>query len=783
MPTSRFLRLALVLCCFVPLLYAGRTVEATDYSAFIIENARNDQDYPSLAYSPVSQRYIVTWLDLRNSSSGVLSVYVRVLFADGTPVASSFSLSDLSSITPPAVSYLPSQDRFLLVWSAISGTNLVIMGQRFSGDGTRLGNPFIIAASSTTSPWYPAVAAGSDGWLVVWDAFVNSNTSHIEGRKVLPDGGLVGAGSLRLASNVGVLPDPQIAYAPDTGTYLVIWDDSRTGQGDDIYGQLVASDTTLVGANLGIGVATNAQVDPAIDYDPQRHAFLVAWKDTRRNGSALDIYARWMTSTGELPGSDFLISTTNQTDQQFMGIAPTYHPVVQEHLILWSDQTQGGGIRALRLDSSGSMRGSPFLLSPGNYSQVKPAAVYDQMNGRFLAVWQEMHTSWDIYGILYAPPVPVLNLSKSAPSQVIAGQPLTYRLFITNTGEVPANNLTVTDTLPAGLRFIRSDPAPDQFTLPNVWSLGSLSPQSSKTISLTVNVPIETGKEGMPGLLTNRAIASADLAKLVSATVQTTILAPDLSSATIAVDRSQVMPGEILSYTILITNTGNLASQAWLTDTLPAGLSFAGNLSASAGSIAWDVNQGQLFWTGLIPSGAVVTLRFDAHVGSQLRSGVILYNSAYLNDGLHPPFDLPLATTLIIAPDLSQSRKFVDRNQAYPGDVLTYTLILTNTGLAAAHAYLTDTLPVEVEFLQAGSGAPGNVVWDAENSILYWRSQIPVATSVALTYTVRLRYGIVPVTLIRNQAWVADGIHVRQALSAVETIVRWHRLFLPWLNR
>ncbi|MBI3942059.1 MAG: DUF11 domain-containing protein [Chloroflexi bacterium] len=788
MPLTRFLRLVLILCCFVPLLYASRVPSqaghaATAYTPFIIENAQNDQDYPSIAFSPVSQRYIVTWLDLRNSYAGILSVYVRVLLVDGTPVASSFSVSDQSSISPPAISYLPSQDRFLLVWSAISGTNLVIMGQRFSGNGTRLGNPFVIASSSTLSPWYPAVAAGSDGWLVVWDAFVNSNTSHIEGRKVLPDGGLVGTGSIRLASNVGTLPDPQVAYATDAATYLVVWDDSRSGLGDDIYGQRVASDTTLVGANVGIGVTTNAQVDPAIDYDPQRHAFLVAWKDTRRNGSALDIYARWMTSAGEAQGSDLLISTTNQNDQQFMGIALTYHPVVQEHLILWSDQAQGGGIRALRLDSSGTVRGSPFRLAPGNYSQVKPAAAFDEVNGRFLAVWQEMHASWDIYGLLYAPPIPALRLTKAAPSQVIAGQPLTYTLFITNTGEVQANHLVLTDTLPAGLTFIWSDPAPDQVSEPDVWSLGSLSPQASKIISLTVSVPLGMGKEGTPNLLTNRAVATADLAQPVSATVQTTLLTPDLSSATITVDRSRVMPGEVLSYAILITNTGNLLSQAWLTDTLPAGLGFAGNLSASAGSIVWDVNQGQLFWKGTIPAGDTVTLRFDALVDHQLRSGVMLYNTALLNDGLHPPFELPLATTLIVAPDLTRSGKYVDHAQAYPGDVLSYTIILTNTGLAAAQANLTDTLPAEIEFQQISPGSPGNAVWDGENSILYWQSGIPVNTSVALTYTARLRYGIPPDTVIRNQAWVTDGVHARQTLSTVETRVRWHRIFLPVIHR
>lgn len=54
--------------------------------------------------------------------------------------------------------------------------------------------------------------------------------------------------------------------------------------------------------------------------------------------------------------------------------------------------------------------------------------------------------------------------------------------------------------------------------------------------------------------------------------------------------------GDTIPVTLTITTSGSMYSPLWMTDTLPAGLNFAGNLQASYGT-AWE-SGGTVYWTG-----------------------------------------------------------------------------------------------------------------------------------------------------------------------------------------
>jgi len=87
---------------------------------------------------------------------------------------------------------------------------------------------------------------------------------------------------------------PKVAFYPDPITpansrYLVVWTDSRNGYGQ-IYGQMIATDGTLVGPNFKVSQhvvndpLTNEsdtnQQDPDLIYNPVAKKFVVAWIDT-----------------------------------------------------------------------------------------------------------------------------------------------------------------------------------------------------------------------------------------------------------------------------------------------------------------------------------------------------------------------------------------------------------------------------------------------------------------------------------------------------------------------
>ena len=58
-----------------------------------------------------------------------------------------------------------------------------------------------------------------------------------------------------------------------------------------------------------------------------------------------------------------------------------------------------------------------------------------------------------IYRLQDDAPAPVLSISKTAPSGVTAGTPFTYTLTVSNSGNMAATNLVISDTVPAGANY------------------------------------------------------------------------------------------------------------------------------------------------------------------------------------------------------------------------------------------------------------------------------------------------------------------------------------------
>lgn len=120
---------------------------------------------------------------------------------------------------------------------------------------------------------------------------------------------------------------------------------------------------------------------------------------------------------------------------------------------------------------------------------------------------------------------------------------------------------------------------------------------------------------------------------------------PDLSPSAKSVNTVQVVPGQIITYTISLYNRGiGEATSVRLTDTLPIYLTYqAGSLWASAGT--YGEAGGVITWTGPIAAGISVTVRFSAVVSPSLSptDSVAIVNEAQVDDGWHAPFKLTAA--------------------------------------------------------------------------------------------------------------------------------------------
>lgn len=186
--------------------------------------------------------------------------------------------------------------------------------------------------------------------------------------------------------------------------------------------------------------------------------------------------------------------------------------------------------------------------------------------------------------------------------------------------------------------------------------------------------------------------------------LQINVDSADLSSINKGGDKSVVLLNDVLAYTITIPNTGTTtATNIIFIDTVPNGTSFVpGSVTINGISdvIANPKNPG--FSIPDIGAGGVSTVSFKVTIDTVPIPNPIP-NNCFVTYKFLPGIasTIPVSSynesnvfnVTYIEPRLS-SAKYVDKNYANIGDILTYTIPIQNTGTATANSILfLDTIP------------------------------------------------------------------------------------------
>jgi uncharacterized repeat protein (TIGR01451 family) len=91
-------------------------------------------------------------------------------------------------------------------------------------------------------------------------------------------------------------------------------------------------------------------------------------------------------------------------------------------------------------------------------------------------------------------------------------------------------------------------------------------------------------------------------------------------------------PGDVLTYTIRLQNPGPTLPAARVTSTLPAEVTYAGDLWASSGS--YGEAGGVITWTGAVTAGVPVTIAYGAAVNGGITDPTAIVTPVLLDDGL-----------------------------------------------------------------------------------------------------------------------------------------------------
>ena len=274
------------------------------------------------------------------------------------------------------------------------------------------------------------------------------------------------------------------------------------------------------------------------------------------------------------------------------------------------------------------------------------------------------------------------------------GASITYTVTVGNNGPNTATNVTVTDTLPAGVTFASASPSAAYNSATGVWTVGTLANQGSATLTITTTVTDNTSimnaayishsDQSDPNTNNNYAVAGGN---------------PNAADLIVfkTVDKAMANPGDAIAFTITVRNNGPAAAtNVQITDQLPFGVTYASN-NPSQGTYSnatgvWSVgtlaNQGS----------ATLTINATAPQNQATNSASVTHSDQVdLNTGNNN------ANVTITPPgaDLALNNS-VDKATPKFGENITFTLTATNNGPNnATNVQVSDSLPGGTTFVSA----------------------------------------------------------------------------------
>ena len=287
------------------------------------------------------------------------------------------------------------------------------------------------------------------------------------------------------------------------------------------------------------------------------------------------------------------------------------------------------------------------------------------------------------------------------------GDQVVYTIIVSNNGPIDATNVAVTDQLPPELNYITDDGGGSYNSGTGIWTIGTILNGGTATLNITALV--QNDDEHL--VITNTAtITAMDQGDPVPANntdfADINVSGTDLA-ITKVVDDTAPMEGATITYTITVTNNGaNDATNVEVEDILPAGITYVSD-TPSQGSYSAGL---WLVGTITAPAGSA-TLDIVATV-NPFTVGSTITNTATITalDQIDsdPVNDSASVDIVPVALPLLSILKSADTANANPGDIITYTLTILNSGAGVganviAHDHMSGYTQWQLDF---GAGTP-----------------------------------------------------------------------------
>lgn len=326
---------------------------------------------------------------------------------------------------------------------------------------------------------------------------------------------------------------------------------------------------------------------------------------------------------------------------------------------------------------------------------------------------------------------PNLSVTKSnAPEGTVEpGDLITYTISVKNDGTGQATGVMVTDAVPSFTTYIAGSCSGGSSCEPDgngniVWDVGNVPAFTATT--LTFRVSAQTGLAIGTYTITNTATATSANAESPNSNTVTNHLLVEPELTIVKSQRSNslkdaeliVEPGNTITYSFLVSNVSPFVTATGIVvaDAIPSHTTYYAG-SCTGGISCGPDGTGNIMWNaGSLAAGNSITLTVQLTVDNPNTNGATVVNHAILSaNGLTPISSNYVSYTIEAAPDLEVSKSSVpiSGSTVEPGDVITYTITVSNSGNANTdEASLHDAIPAGTSYVTGSTSINGLSVSD-----------------------------------------------------------------------
>ncbi|MCZ4245119.1 gliding motility-associated C-terminal domain-containing protein [Pedobacter punctiformis] len=353
-----------------------------------------------------------------------------------------------------------------------------------------------------------------------------------------------------------------------------------------------------------------------------------------------------------------------------------------------------------------------------------------------------------------------IQIQKTGPGAVVAGNGISYTLNVTNAGPGDAGNVNVVDNIPAGISNVTwTATAQNGASITGATNgtgnvnLFAAIPAGTASVTILVNGTVDASYTGTT--LVNTATATPEAGVTDPTPATSTINTNVTRVANVRITKSgptNIGAGEAISYTLHIVNAGpSNATGVIISDPIPAQVlnpTWTATVQNGA-SVSANNGTGSINITGDIPSAnGTIDIVISGTVSPAVADGSNFVNTATANLPVGSPITDPEAssntstvqTTVNNTADIRVSKNGPANVNIL--DPITYTIVVTNAGLGnVTGALINDNVPGAVTVSSwSASGTGGATITgtaSGNTNTIATTGDIPADPNAKITITVQ----------------------------------------------